>query len=120
MNNNGTNNNGTNNNGANNNGTSKRFGRHDDSGLPELDALFGLFEAAHQDGTLSAASMQTLTIVDPGAQIQAGLGVRVEDVAASEVVLVAMMPDDSGSIRFAGNAAAVRQGHNAVLDALAR
>ncbi len=85
-----------------------------------LDELFGLFQSAHQDGTLSAASMQTLTIVDPGAQIQAGLGVRVEDVAASEVVLVAMMPDDSGSIRFAGNAEAVRRGHNAVLDALAR
>jgi hypothetical protein len=42
------------------------------------------------------------------------------DVTSTEVVLVTMMPDDSGSIRHAGNEAAVRDGHNAVLDALAR
>jgi len=42
-----------------------------------------------------------------------------DDVAASEVVLVTMMPDDSGSIAAAGNARAVRDGHNLVLDALA-
>src|SRR6185295_3345055 len=55
----------------------------------------------------------------PNAQIQAALGVRVEDVTSSEVVLVTMMPDDSGSIRAAGNAQAVRDGHNLVLEALA-
>jgi len=42
----------------------------------------------------------------------------VDDVTASEAVLVTMMPDDSGSIRFAGNAQVVRDGHNLVLDAL--
>lgn len=77
-----------------------------------------LFHAAHAEGDLSAASLQALTIADLGAQIQAGLGVRPDDVPASEVVLVTMMPDDSGSIRFAGNSQAVRDGHNLVLDAL--
>lgn len=79
----------------------------------------GLFQAAADDGALSPAAMQALHIVDLGAQIQAGLGVQVDDVASSEVVLVTVMPDDSGSIRFAGNAQAVRDGHNLVISALA-
>lgn len=78
-----------------------------------------LFQAAHAEGELSEASLQALTVADLGAQIQAGLGITVDDVKASEVVLVTVMPDDSGSIRFAGNAQAVRDGHNLVLDALA-
>src|SRR5262249_29908219 len=43
-----------------------------------------------------------------------------DDVQASEVVLLTIMPDDSGSIRHAGNEPAVREGHNLVLEALAR
>ena len=83
-----------------------------------LGALFG---GAQDDGELSAQSMHALTInVDIGAQIQAGLGVAPDDVPASQVVLVTMMPDDSGSIRFAGNAQRVRDGHNLVLEALGR
>lgn len=77
-----------------------------------------LFQTAHDDGLLSTASMQALNVLDIGAQIQAGLGVSVDDVTASEVVLVTMMPDDSASIRFGGNIQAVRGGHNSVLDAL--
>jgi hypothetical protein len=61
--------------------------------------------------------MQTLTIADIGAMIQAGLGTPVDDVTVSEAVLVTIMPDDSGSIRFAGNAQVVCDGHNLVLDA---
>jgi hypothetical protein len=84
----------------------------------QLGALFG---AAHEDGELSAQALQALTInVDIGAQIQAGLGIAPDDVPASQVVLVTMMPDDSGSIRFGGNAQRVRDGHNVVLEALAR
>ena len=79
----------------------------------------GLFDAAQDDGTLSSGSRQVLDVVDLGAQIQAGLGIAVDDVESSEVVLVSLMPDDSGSIRFAGNADAVREGHNLVLDSLA-
>ncbi|XXF77837.1 hypothetical protein P2318_33020 [Myxococcaceae bacterium GXIMD 01537] len=78
----------------------------------------GLFNAAHAEGVLSPASLQTLTVVDLGAQIQAGLGVHVDDVQASEVVLVTVMPDDSGSIDGAGHARTVCDGHNLVLDAL--
>jgi len=77
-----------------------------------------LFEEAQDEGLLSPDSAQVLTVHDIGAQIQAGLGVNVDDVQASEVVLVTIMPDDSGSIRFAGNAQAVRDGHNMVVNAL--
>jgi hypothetical protein len=77
-----------------------------------------LFKNAHSDGTLTQTALQSLNVVDIGAQIQAGLGVSVDDVMASEVLLVTMMPDDSGSIRFGGNAPVVRDGHNLVLDAL--
>lgn len=77
-----------------------------------------LFQTAHDDGLLSAASLQALNVIDIGAQIQAGLGIDVDDVMSSEVVLVTIMPDDSGSIRFSGNSATVSAGHNTVLDAL--
>src|SRR4051812_7720826 len=49
------------------------------------------FHAAMEDGELSPASAQILAIPDLGAQIQAGLGITVDDVQASEVVLVTMM-----------------------------
>ena len=77
-----------------------------------------LFTDAHDQGALSARSLAALDVIDVGAQIQAGLGVSIDDVAASEVVLVTMMPDDSQSIAQAGNTDAVRDGHNFVLGAL--
>ena len=77
-----------------------------------------LFQAAEEDGALSQTTMSALNVTDLTTQIQAALGVSVDDVPASEVVLVTMMPDDSGSIRFAGNAQIVRDGHNLVLKAL--
>src|SRR5688500_10591560 len=76
-----------------------------------------LLEDAHGTGALSAKSLATLDVVDVGAQIQAGLGCTIDDVTASEVVLVTMMPDDSQSIAGAGNTDAVRDGHNFVLEA---
>ncbi len=78
--------------------------------------LSNLFQGAN----LSAESLRTLDVPDLGAQIQAGLGVPVDDVAASEVVLLTLMPDDSGSIRFGGNAQLVRDGHNLVIEAVAK
>jgi hypothetical protein len=78
-----------------------------------------LLKNAHAEGEVSEASMKALELVDPGAQIAASLGVRVDDVSASEVVLVTLMPDDSGSIAQAHHAKVVREGHNLVLDALA-
>ncbi len=77
-----------------------------------------LLDDAHQAGALSAKSLATLDVVDVGAQINAGLGVTIDDVAASEVVLVTMMPDDSHSIASAGNTDVVRDGHNYVIEAL--
>ena len=81
-------------------------------------SLQSLFEAAEAEGALSPAARAVLDVPDLGAQIQAGLGVTVDDVEASEVVLVTIMPDDSGSIAFAGHAQTVRDGHNLVLEAL--
>jgi hypothetical protein len=78
-----------------------------------------LLEDAHQTGALSKQALDALDVVDVGAQIQAGLGLSIDDVGSSEVVLLTMMPDDSGSIAHANNADAVRDGHNYVLDALA-
>ena len=79
-----------------------------------------LLDDAHQTGALSAKSLAALDVVDVGAQIQAGLGVTIDDVAASEVVLLTMMPDDSSSIASAGNTAAVKDGHNYVIEAMVR
>jgi hypothetical protein len=84
----------------------------------EDDKVKKLLADAHARGALSLQSKAALDVVDVGAQIQAGLGVTIDDVAASEVVLLTMMPDDSGSIASTNNTAAVRDGHNLVLDAL--
>jgi len=88
--------------------------------MSESKNINELLEEAQDEGMLSPESAQALMVHDIGAQIQAGLGVNVDDVQASEVVLVTMMVDDSGSIRFAGNAQAIRDGHNLVLDSLSK
>lgn len=77
-----------------------------------------LLDDAHTQGALSAKALATLDVVDVGAQIQAGLGCSIDDVTASEVVLLTMMPDDSQSIASAGNIDAVRDGHNFVVEAM--
>ena len=87
--------------------------------MSESTNINELFGRARAEGTLSPEAMAALTVVDLGAQIQAGLGIAIDDVAASEVVLVTMMPDDSGSIFSAHNGRAVCEGHNLVLEALA-
>lgn len=82
-----------------------------------LSALIG-------DAGLDPAATQTLqlTVDTLGPAIQAGLGdVTLDDITASEVVLVTQIIDDSSSIRFVtGNTEAVRSGHNLVIDALAK
>jgi len=84
---------------------------------PDLNALF---QNAVAEGTLGVGTLQALNIPDLGTQIQAGMGVQVDRVQASEVVLVTLMPDDSGSIRFASMSQTVRDGHNLVLEALGK
>lgn len=68
----------------------------------------------------SATAALQLTVDTLGPAIQAGLGsVNIDEIATSEVVLVTLLIDDSSSIRFvAGNAQAVRTGHNEVVEAL--
>jgi hypothetical protein len=93
---------------------------NNDDGNEDERKVKQLLAEAHDTGALSAKSLATLDVIDVGAQIQAGLGITIDDVAASEIVLLTMMPDDSASISAANNTAAVRDGHNFVLDALGR
>lgn len=78
-----------------------------------------LLQGAGQSGLLGEASAAALQNINIGSQIQQGLGVGVEEVKSSQVFLLAIEPDDSGSIRFAGNTQAVRDGVALVYDALA-
>lgn len=78
-----------------------------------------LFQNAQAEGVLSNAAAKALMVPDIGAQIQAGLGTNVDDVKASEVILLAIMPDDSGSIDcIRGGAQLMRDGGNLVIDAV--
>ena len=52
---------------------------------PQVDDLF---QDAKDEGVLSNASMQVLDVPDLGAQIQAGLGITVDDIKSSEVNLI--------------------------------
>ena len=84
----------------------------------DLD-IGNLFQQEADEGNLSAVSMNALNIIDIGAQLQAGLGVDLgASTQVSEVFLLTIVPDDSGSIRFAGNTKNVRDGVNSVLDAV--
>jgi hypothetical protein len=80
--------------------------------------LQNLFNASKDEGSISAASLGILSLPDLGAKIQQGLGVAVDDVPASEVFLLTMLVDDSGSIREAGNEALVMDGYNTILASL--
>jgi len=77
-----------------------------------------LFKSAQDEGLLTPEATKALTVRDVGAEIEKAMGVSIDQVQSSEVVLVSIMPDDSGSIRFAGNTQAVRDGHNMVIEAL--
>lgn len=76
-----------------------------------------LFQSAH-GSWLSKASLKVLTVPDVGADINAALGVQLINSRSSEIVLVAMLIDDSSSIRMSGSSQAIRDGHNRVLQAL--
>lgn len=82
--------------------------------------IHSLFQTAQAENTITAAGAAVLNIPDMGAAIQAGLGMKVDDVQASEVLLVTFLVDDSGSIRDAGNEQVVRDGVNLVLEALGK
>lgn len=77
-----------------------------------------LLSQAKSEGQISGASANVLTAVDIGDRIREGLGVSVDDINASDAIVVTILIDDSGSIRMSGNSQAVRDGYNACLDAL--
>ena len=77
-----------------------------------------LFSSAADDGLLSEESQSAIEFADIGEEINAALGINADDFGSSEVVLVTMLIDDSGSIQSAGNVAVVIGGHNMVIDAL--
>ena len=78
-----------------------------------------LFQNAHAEGSLSAATLATLTIPDIANSINEAMGTPAVDVKnASEVFLVSLLVDDSGSIQMAGNEQTMRDGVNAVIEAL--
>lgn len=80
--------------------------------------LDDLFASARNEGSISDESFRLLNLPDLGAKIQQGLGVRVDDIPASEVLLVSLLIDDSGSIHAAGNEPLVIEGHNTIVQAL--
>lgn len=82
--------------------------------------ISNLFVAAQAGGDIGTAAAQVLAIPDLGAQMQAGLGISVDDVTASEVTLVTLLVDDSGSIRMASNSQHVRDGCNTIIEALGK
>ena len=78
-----------------------------------------LFAQAHEDDVLGAEAMAALNnINDLGPTINDALGVPADQLQSSEVVLVSIMSDDSGSIMASDLREAVRDGHNSVIEAL--
>ncbi len=77
-----------------------------------------LLQSANDGGALSNQALQVITANDLDAQITAALGTPALDIKSSEAILVSLLIDDSGSIRFAGNTQLIRDGHNLVIDSL--
>jgi hypothetical protein len=67
---------------------------------------------------LSQQSMTILNMHNVGNAIRDALGVPALNVNATEVFLVSLMVDDSGSIASASNVQAIRDGVNSVVEAL--
>ena len=80
--------------------------------ITDLDQLMA---AAVDDGILSPA---TKDLIDLNDTIALGSnGVDMDDILATDVTLLTLVIDDSGSISYAGLEDAVRQGQNEMLDA---
>lgn len=86
--------------------------------MSEKRNLKHLFDNSRDEGSISVDAHDILTLPDLGAKIQQGLGVSVDDVPASEVFLLTLLVDDSGSIHSGNNEQLLRDGYNAILSAL--
>lgn len=76
-----------------------------------------LLNNAKNEGEISNDVFNALiTIPDIGTQIQAGLGISVDDVPASEVFLLTLLTDDSSSMDI--NSDVAIEGYNLMLDSL--
>ena len=80
--------------------------------------LGSLFGSAVAQGAVSDGTLDDIGVTDLGDEIMQGLSVDADSITATEVILVGILPDDSGSIRMSGNAQTVRDGHNLVIDSL--
>lgn len=85
--------------------------------MTSTPSVSGLFQSAASSGAISQEALKALTVLDIGAKIQAAMGVPALNIPSSEVVLLSLLVDDSGSISSAGNTEIVCEGHNLVLDA---
>ena len=74
-----------------------------------------LFQQAQDDDLITADALRSLRMIDINAQIQPALGFFVSRMAATEMVLVTLLMDDSRSIKVAGNAQRIRDGHNRII-----
>jgi len=64
-------------------------------------------------------SQKALAIIDVNDTVLAGMtGMDIDEIQATEVILMTFIYDDSGSIRFAKLAEPVRQGQNAMIDSI--
>jgi hypothetical protein len=70
------------------------------------------------DDMFSDQNLSTFEVDDVGQDIENALGVSVDDIQSSEVVLITLLIDDSGSIRSGGNEQNVIDGYNLILDGL--
>jgi hypothetical protein len=77
-----------------------------------------LFNSAAEDDVIGQVALDALQVVDLGTKIGDALGTPADQFQQGEVVLVSIMVDDSGSIRFCGNTEPVADGHNCVIEAL--
>ncbi|MDD2870403.1 MAG: hypothetical protein PHS49_00295 [Candidatus Gracilibacteria bacterium] len=77
-----------------------------------------LFGSAADEGLLSQDSQSAIEFADIGEEINAALGINADDFGSSEVVLVTMLIDDSGSIQGSNNVDVVINGHNLVIESL--
>lgn len=85
--------------------------------MSDQTTITQLFQSAQAQGELSKAAITALSLPDITYQIEEALGTPAIDIQSSEVFLVGLLIDDSGSIRMAGNSQLVREGHNEVLAA---
>lgn len=75
-----------------------------------------ILDEAVEEGIISQKVLQVIDINDT---VLAGInGTDVDDIQETEVTLVTLIIDDSGSIRFAGLADAIREGQNLLIEAI--